>query len=142
MEVHGPGEVLHPSPEGTHFWQALSEHRLELPRCVTCGRPFFYPRALCPHCGSRHLEWFVASGSGTLHSFCVHYRSAVPGLQGAVPFATALVDLDEGPRVMGFLHGLPEDPDAIRCGTRVRAEYLDTGSGRTLLAFRAAEPPG
>jgi len=130
------GQPVSPSPEGEPFWQALAEHRLSLPRCRACTRTFFYPRAICPRCGSRELEWVTASGNGTLYSFCVHFRSFIPGLADAAPFATALVDLDEGPRVTGFLVGVPEDPELIECGVRVRAEFLDTGDGTSMLAFR------
>lgn len=73
----------------------------------------------------------------------MHYRSAVPGLDEAVPFVTVLVDLDEGPRLMGFLadppeHLLahpPEDPEQIRCGTRVLARPLRLPDGHAALAF-------
>lgn len=124
-----------PNPEGAPFWAALGEHRLDLPWCVDCDAAFLYPRVLCPACGSRDVEWRTASGLGTLHSFCVISQSAVPGLKEAVPLATGLVALAEGPRVMAFLRGFPEDPELIRCDVPVRATYVDGADGATLLAF-------
>jgi uncharacterized OB-fold protein len=130
--------IISPSPDGARFWAAAARHRLELPYCPSCACAFFYPRAFCPTCGSREITWIEASGRGTLYSFCVHYQSSVPGLIEGVPFATALVDLDEGPRLMAFLVGVPGDPELIRCGVDVEVEFLDLADGHTVLAFRPA----
>lgn len=128
--------LLSPNPEGAPFWHALAEQRLKLQRCAGCGRLIFYPRGICPHCGGRDLHWEELSGRGTLYSFCVHYRTFLPALEPALPFATALVDLSEGPRVTGFLVGVPNDPDRIRCGIGVHAEFRAVADGIGALAFR------
>jgi len=134
--------VVSPAPDAAPFWAATARHELLLPACTACDSAFFYPRVLCPRCGSRDLEWITASGTGTLYSFCVHYQSSERGLSDAVPFATALVDLDEGPRLMGFLVGVPDDPELIAVGGRLEVEYHDLADGHTLLAFRplSSEP--
>lgn len=128
--------TLSPAPDASAFWEAAARHVLVLPHCDTCDAPFFYPRIVCPSCGTRELTWVEASGDGTLHSFCVHFHSSEEGLSAAVPFATALVDLEEGPRLMTFLVGVPEDPEQIRCGVPGRIEYVDVDGGHTVLAFR------
>jgi uncharacterized protein len=130
--------VISPSPEAAPFWEAAAQHRLDLPFCSACNAAFFYPRPLCPTCGSRDVEWVTSRGAGTLHSFCVQYRSAVPGLTDAAPFVTALVDLDEGPRLTSFLVGVPAEPEQISCGLRVAVEFIDRDAGPTLVAFRPA----
>jgi uncharacterized OB-fold protein len=129
-----------PSPDAIPFWDAAAAHRLEIPRCNACGSHFFYPRVLCPGCGSRDVGWTVSGGTGTLYSFCIQYRSTIPGLDKAAPFVTALVDLDEGPRLMSFLVGVPADPDRIRCGMAVRVDFHDLEAGRTLPVFRPVAP--
>lgn len=131
-----PMPKISPSPDGSRFWEAASEHRVELPRCGPCGHAFFYPRSVCPRCGSRDIEWVRASGRGTLYSFCVHYHSSLPGLAEAVPFVTALVDLEEGPRIMAFLEAAASDPDLIECGSPVEAGFLDLPDGQAVLKFR------
>lgn len=136
MEITGLEPVLTPNPEGEPFWAAVAEHRLILPRCDACGRLFFYPRAVCPHCGARDLDWAPASGRGRLHSFCVLFHSGVPGLAEALPLTTGLIDLEEGVRVMAYLVGFPEDPEQIRCDTPVEADYVDLVGGGAVLAFR------
>ncbi|WP_396445239.1 Zn-ribbon domain-containing OB-fold protein [Actinomadura sp.] len=136
LDGAGLDPVVSPGPEGLPFWEGLRRGVLLLPRCEACRTFFFYPRALCPSCGSRRLTWEESSGRGTLYTFCMHFRSQVPGLQSATPFATCLVDLAEGPRVMGYLLGVPEDPELIECGVPVRRTPLETPGGQCLLAFR------
>lgn len=138
FHIDGLQPVVSPAPDGEQFWAALREHRLELPYCDDCDSAFFYPRAICPRCGGRAIRWVRSNGRGTLYSFCVQYRSAIPGLTSS-PFVTALVDLDEGPRLMGFLVGVPDDPEQIRCGTRVEAGFADLEAGQTVLTFTPAE---
>lgn len=129
--------VFSPSPDAVPFWEAATRHALVLPHCLDCDEPFFYPRALCPACGSRNLAWVTASGRGVLHSFCVQYHCDVPGLAEAVPFVTALVDLAEGPRMMGFLLDAPDDPEAISCDVAVTVEFVDLDDGHAAVGFRA-----
>jgi uncharacterized OB-fold protein len=143
MTATDPRPVVSPSPDAAPFWKALSEHRLVVPRCGACQHAFFYPRVLCPRCGSRDVYWVGASGRGTVYSFCVVHHSSVPGLAEAVPFVTGLVELDEGPRLMAFLRGFPDDPEQIRCGSAVTVEFLDVDDGQAVLAFRpVAEETG
>jgi uncharacterized OB-fold protein len=97
------------------FWEAAARRELHLPWCVPCESPFFYPRTLCPRCGSRELEWRRASGRGRLHAFCIQHVTPLEALRDAVPFVTALVELDEGPRMLSRLVGVEPDPAAIRC---------------------------
>jgi uncharacterized OB-fold protein len=131
---------ISPSPDAAPFWEAAANHTLLLPHCLDCDQPFFYPGVLCPTCGSRNLAWVEATGAGTLHSFCVHYHCPVPGLTDGVPFTTAMVDLAEGPRMMGFLVGASDDPGSITCDVPVIVEFLELDDGHTVLAFRPDSP--
>lgn len=135
LDVSRLQPILSPSPEAAPFWEAAGQHRLVLPFCRACEAAFFYPRPFCPRCGGRDLEWVAARGTGTLYSFCVQYKSAVPGLTEAGPFVSALIDLDEGPRLVSFLVDVPADPELISCGTRVEVKFLELDDGHTLVAF-------
>jgi uncharacterized OB-fold protein len=128
--------VVSPAADAAPFWEAAARHTLLLPYCSDCDDAFFYPRILCPRCGGRELAWVEASGAGTLYSFCVHYSSTQPGLADATPFATALVDLDEGVRIMAFLVGVPDDPELITVGQDLTVEFVDLADHQTVLAFR------
>lgn len=131
-----PRPALSPSPDGQPFWEASAQGELLLPYCRACARFFFYPRTLCPTCGSRDIEWRRSQGRGRLYSFCIHHHTAIPELREALPFVTALVTLDEGPRLMSFLIGVPASPDAIDCDMRLEVAFIETIDGRTIPAFR------
>ncbi|HET9898646.1 MAG TPA: OB-fold domain-containing protein [Streptosporangiaceae bacterium] len=127
---------ISPSPDAAPFWDACRRHELALPWCARCQRPFFYPRPLCPACGSRDLRWQRASGLGEVYSFCVQYQSRLPGYRDAVPFVTAIVELAEGPRLMTLLVDVPPRPDLIRCGMPVEVAFKDLPDGNALPVFR------
>jgi len=107
------------------FWEAAARGELHLPWCEACDAPFFYPRTLCPRCGSRELEWRRAGGRGRLHAFCIQHTTPLPEFRELVPFVTALVELEEGPRIMSRLVGVEPDPTAIRCEMPLVVDFLD-----------------
>ena len=76
------------------------------------GKAVFYPRLLCPFTGSANLEWRVSRGTGTVHATTVVHPA-----QGT-PFNVALIDCDEGFRLMSRVEGI--DPMKVRIGQRVR----------------------
>jgi uncharacterized OB-fold protein len=98
------------------FWEGVAEGVLRLQRCRACGRHVFYPRAVCPSCMACDLEWVEASGSGEVHSFTVVHR-APPDHRDEVPYVVALVDLDEGVRMMTRLVDVA--PAAVSVGMPV-----------------------
>jgi uncharacterized OB-fold protein len=82
-------------PATRPYWDAAERGQLVVPRCLTCERPFWYPRGFCPRCAGTELEWPVASGRGTVYSFSVVRRAAEPW-GSHTPFVLAHVTLDEG----------------------------------------------
>lgn len=113
------------SPDSIGYWNALSEGRLELSRCAGCGSAFHYPRPLCPRCGSWDVARFDASGAGTVYSFTVVHRAPSADLRPATPYVIALVDTDEGARLLTGIRGI--DPDGVFIGQRVRVSLEDRG---------------
>jgi len=81
------------------FWEGVAEGVLRIQRCQECARHVFYPRAVCPYCTASHLCWVDASGRGRIHSYTVVHR-APPDYRDQVPYVVALVELDEGVRMM------------------------------------------
>jgi uncharacterized protein len=126
-----------PAPDAAPFWEAAARRELALPWCLECGEPFFYPRALCPGCGSRRLEWRRASGRGRLHAFCIHHAPPLPAFRAEVPFVSALIELDEGPRMLSRLVGVEPDPAAVRCEMPLVVDFLAV-EGALLPVFRPA----
>jgi uncharacterized OB-fold protein len=134
-EYTGPVPV--PTPESRPFWEAARRHELMLQRCRRCTRFFFYPRAACPHCLSGDVEWQRVSGRGTLHTFTVVHR----GLRGfplGEPYILAVVELEEGPRMMTNLVDVEPDPARIRIGMAVEVVFADVTAEVALPRFRPA----
>jgi uncharacterized protein len=122
--------------ESRPFWQAARERRLAIMRCRDCGKPFFYPRMLCPDCHSAAVEWMNASGRGTIYTFTVARRPAGPAFKADVPYVVALVELEEGPRLMTNIVGA--EIDGLRIGRAVKAIFEDVTDEVTLVKFAPA----
>ena len=114
-----------PSAESLPFWEGAKAHKLLLPRCNSCGKSWFPPSQRCPHCLSANFEWRECAGQGRIYSFVVFHRVYHPAFEEDVPYAVGVVELDEGPRLIANIMGLPLDD--IRCDMRVRVFFEDRG---------------
>jgi len=103
-----PKAVPIPTPETQPYWDGAAAGELRIQRCRDCRQAYFYPRPLCPSCGSGDVEWFTASGRATLYSYVINHRPA-PGFEADAPYAIAVVQLAEGPRMMTNLVGVELD---------------------------------
>jgi uncharacterized OB-fold protein len=131
-------EQRNPEPisEATPYWDAAREHRLVLPTCDDCGKPHFYPRPLCPFCGSTSLTWKEASGKGTVYSFTIVHRPPNASFAAEVPYVVAMVALEEGPHLLSRI--VNRAPADVRIGMPVRGSFLDRPDGRSLPVFEIA----
>jgi uncharacterized protein len=110
---------------GATYRRHLENGKLGYQRCTDCSAVVFYPRVLCPFCGSEALEWRESVGRGTVYaSTAVHSRNRDPR-------SVVLVDLDEGFRMMSRVEGVPAEE--VEIGTRVRFEVRQ-GEGDELVA--------
>jgi len=100
-----------PTPETQHFWDGTKRGELRLQRCGECDHIYFPPRPFCPACSSRAVEVFKASGRGRLLSYVINYR---PHPAWQAPYAIAIVELDEGPRMMSNIVGCDQTADALQ----------------------------
>ena len=85
------------------------------------------PRAVCPSCWSHDLEWVEATGRGKIHSFTIIRRAPLPAFVDRVPYAVALIDLSEGPRMMANIVG--GNALNIRVGDEVEVTFERRGEG-------------
>jgi uncharacterized protein len=132
-EYRGPLPV--PTPETRPYWEAARRHELRLQHCRACGRYVFYPRAACPHCFALDLEWQRVSGRGRLHTFTIVHRGLRDFPLGS-PYVIAIVELDEGPRLMTNLVGVEADVAKLRIGLPVEVVFEDVTPEVTLPRFR------
>jgi len=128
-----------PDHESAEFWRRVAAHALALQRCAGCGTVRFYPRALCPECLSDRVEWLPVSGRATVYSFTVCHRPAAAAFAAATPYIVALVDLDEGARLLSNLVDCA--PAQARVGMPVTLLYEDVTPGLALYKFRPAGAP-
>ncbi|GAA3103964.1 Zn-ribbon domain-containing OB-fold protein [Nonomuraea sp. NPDC049419] len=101
-----------PTPETQPFWDGTAAGELRIQRCTTCERHYFYPRPTCPRCGGDQVEWVRASGRATLYSYVINHRPA-PGFEEEAPYAIAVVELEEGVRMMTNIVGVPNVPENL-----------------------------
>lgn len=118
------------------YWAAARERRLVIRKCNACGALHFMPRHQCPVCWSDQLAWVDAAGTGRVHSFTVVRRASDPAFAARVPYVVALIDLDEGPRMMANILG--DDALSVGIGDPVRVTYEDRGDGALLPQFERA----
>lgn len=128
-----------PSPETAHFWEGTRAGELRLQQCSddSCGRTYFPPRPFCPTCGSRDVEVVVASGRATLASYVISHLPA-PGFEP--PYAIALVDLAEGPRMMTNIVDCEQTPEALVLDMPLTVTYAQVSDDITLPLFAPADP--
>ena len=115
-----------PTPETQPYWDGCAAGELRIQRCLDCGKPYFYPRPVCPSCGSGRVEWFTASGQATLYSYVINHRPAA-GFEDDVPYAIAVVELAEGPRMMTSIRGVPATPEALVLDMPLRVTFEQRG---------------
>jgi hypothetical protein len=113
------GPVLRPAVnrDTAFFWYGTRRGELRIQRCADCGGLRHPPGPLCARCGSTDRGYVVAAGRGSVYSFVVHHHPPVPGKE--LPLVVALVELEEGVRMLGELHEV--DPGEVRIGMPVRS---------------------
>lgn len=87
------------------FWDGCRARRLVMQKCEDCGNVTYYPAYMCPACTSDKLTWTELSGRGRVHSVTIVHRPAAPAFASAVPYAVALIEVEEGPIMMSNIVG-------------------------------------
>ena len=117
----------YPKPGITHdnrfFWEGLTQRKLMIQRCASCGRLQHPPAPMCPGCHGFEMDAIEASGRGTVHSFVVAHHPPIPPF--AYPNVIVLVELEEGTRLVSRLVGVAPDEVAIGMPVAVEFERID-----------------
>ena len=123
-----------PGPHSAPYWEGCQAGELRYQRCDGCGTIPAKPAELCPHCHRRTLSWHASTGKGSLYSWTVVWRPQRPAF--TVPYAPAIIELDEGYRWMAAMIGCT--PRDLRAGLRVEVEFHPVSESITLPYFRPA----
>jgi uncharacterized protein len=132
--VVDPSAVLRPviSHDTAFFWEGTAAGELRIQHCPSCDALRHPPGPMCPACGFDKPDWVVATGTGTVFSFVVHHHPPVPGK--SLPFVVALVELDEGVRMLGEL--VDADPANVSMGMPVQLALTKIDDELTLPFWR------
>jgi uncharacterized protein len=122
------------TPTTEAFWDATRDQRLLLQWCTVCETAIFFPREVCPSCLGSSLEWRPASGRGVVYAVTVEYKPQNPMMAAMAPYAVALVDLEEGVRLLSNVVGGPAED--VTVGMAVEVAWEPLSDGRNLPQFR------
>lgn len=118
------------------FWKAAAEGRLLGSRCAECSAIAEYPRGFCPSCWSNRVEDVELSGKATLYTYSLVHMNPMPPFGDHVPYVAAVVELEEGPRLMTRLIDI--DPESVAIGMRLSARFETVDEGEGLVLFGPA----
>ena len=115
-----------PDTVSAAYWRAAAGGELLYQECPTCGHRQFYPRALCVRCGAEPA-WQRAGGRGRVHTFTVIHQNWAAPFHELVPYVVAMVELDEGPRMMSNVTHC--DPAVVHIGMPVEVYTVAVEDG-------------
>ncbi len=122
-------------PETKPFWEACKKHELVLPRAQTTNEFFFYPRAVSPgEDMTQNIEWVRVSGKAKVWTYAVHHMGPTPAYKNEPPYVVALVETQEGVKMMTNIIGCK--PEEVYIGMDVEVVFEDVTPEVTLPKFR------
>ncbi len=125
-------------PESRPFWQAARRHELVFQSCADCGHKIHFPRCVCPGCLSENLQWSRASGIGSVYSYTIiHRQVAHPCFASEIPYVYAIIELEEGPRMVSNVINI--DPEKVGIGMKVRVVFEDVSGKVSIPKFEPSE---
>lgn len=116
------------------FYDWCRRHELRFQRCTACRTWRHVPREMCARCGSFAWEWARSRGRGTVYTWTVAERPLHPGFAADCPYAPAIVEMDEGVRLLSTVVDCP--PDRLKIGMRVEVGFDAVTAEVTLPRFR------
>ncbi len=128
--------VPRPYQDSKPYWDAAKENRLLLQRCRDCNRFQFFPRGVCSHCLGSALDWAESSGRGVVHTFTIANRAPHPGFADNLPCVIAIIELQEGVRMMSNIVNCK--PETVRIDMPVKVVFEAAGPDIVLPMFAPA----
>ncbi len=117
-----PGKLIPiPTDETAEFWAGCRRRELRLQRCAACKQYQFPPQSFCRHCSGDEVSWVATSGRGKVLSCTIVHWSPNPAYAADAPYSLALIQLDEGPRLLTNIVGC--QPGEVRIGTEVAVVF-------------------
>jgi len=117
------------------FWEGLAAGEMRLQQCGACGAKQYPAESFCYACGSQDVAWTPTDGGGEIYSFIVVHQLYHKAFKDHLPYVVAIVQLDDGPRILGAMLGLDGPPEV---GMRVRPTFQNIGNDRAIMLFEPA----
>jgi uncharacterized OB-fold protein len=133
--THGR-EIPTVEDETRQYWEAAKHGRLLVKHCNSCGEPHHYPRPFCPFCWSEDVAWREVSGRGTVYTYSIVHRNDLEPFSGWGAYVPAVVELEEGPRLMTTIVDCAHDRLAV--GMPVEVVFRDLTDDWAAPDFRPA----
>ena len=120
--------------ENKPFWEACKKHELRLQKCTSCGTIRFPITPICANCMSMDYEWAKMSGRGKVYSYSIIRRASHPAFAGEIPYDVAIIQLEEGPRMISSVVGI--DSREVRIDMPVEVVFEDMSDEISLPKFK------
>ena len=122
-----------PAHESGPFWEGSKKHRLMIQKCAACETHRFPPSVTCAKCGETNSSWVESSGRGKVFSFVTFYRLYHKGWEGGLPYVVAVIELEEGARILSNVIDIPVEK--VVCDMPVKVVFEDVTENITLPKF-------
>ena len=122
-----------PAHESGPFWEGSKKHRLMIQKCAACETHRFPPSVTCAKCGETNSSWVKSSGRGKVFSFVTFYRLYHKGWEGGLPYVVAVIELEEGARILSNVIDIPVEK--VVCDMPVKVVFEDVTENVTLPKF-------
>jgi uncharacterized protein len=123
----------HPSAWSKGYWEAAKERRFVVQECHACDKAIMYPKRVCPHCLGDDLGWRASPGRGEIYAVTKQLAGPPSGFEDRLPYALAIIQLDEGVQLMSNIVG--DGASEAKIGDRVVVGFEDSGDA-VLPVFR------
>jgi uncharacterized protein len=121
------------------YWEGAKHGKLLIQHCRSCGHLWHPPTPICNACQSSDVVWRESSGCGEVYSHTTVHHATHVAMQGRTPYLVALVQLDEGPRVVANIRDCPMEE--VRIGMKVEVTFEEIVAGIVLPQFRPRTVP-
>jgi uncharacterized OB-fold protein len=123
-----------PNSETKPFWDGCKKHQLKFQKCKTCLYVRWPPSIICPKCHSPEVAWILARGRGKIYTYAIFHQVFHKEFKNDIPYIVAVVELEEGPRLITNIIGC--SPDIITCDMPVEVVWEDVTKKVSLPKFK------
>lgn len=120
--------------DNQEFWEGCRNHELKFQQCASCGHIRFPASLVCPKCLCSDFQSIVSTGTGKVYTYAVYHVAFHQGFLEDLPYVVAVVELQEGPRLLTNIVGCP--PEEVSCEMPVTVVWKDATPDISLPMFR------